>query len=170
LVRRAGETYRRDLQGIADNLGLAGHVQFIDRYLTQQEITHTLRATDVYVTPYLDPNQITSGTLAYALGAGKAIVSTPYLHAAEALADGCGALVNFRDADGLADALIKLLTDPIHRATMERKAFAQGRKTFWQAVGYRTLNLYHEVLAASHAKRAPLPQSAPLALHTTAIG
>jgi len=80
------------------------HVAFIDTYMSQRDIIDLLLATDVYVTPYLDPNQITSGTLSYALGAGKAVVSTRYMHAAEALADGRGVLVEFRDPGGLGRA------------------------------------------------------------------
>ena len=84
---------------------MSDHVAFVNEYLTQRAIVDYLLASDVYVTPYLDPNQITSGTLAYALGAGKAIVSTPYLHAVEALADGRGIVVPFRDSDAIAVAV-----------------------------------------------------------------
>ncbi|MEK6620269.1 MAG: glycosyltransferase, partial [Chloroflexota bacterium] len=98
LLRRDGETYRASLVELAGRVGVSDRVKFVNEYLTQHKIVDYLLATDVYITPYLDPNQITSGTLAYALGAGKAIVSTPYLHAQEALAGDRGVLVPFRDA------------------------------------------------------------------------
>ena len=86
-----------------ESLGLDDNVAFLNQYLRQKDIIELLLATDIYVTPYLDPNQITSGTLSYALGAGKAVVSTPYLHAKEALADERGILVDFREPDQLSD-------------------------------------------------------------------
>src|SRR5258708_18408764 len=97
LLRAQGEQYRQGLVARTRSLGMEDHVAFIDQYMKQRDIIELLLATDVYVTPYLDPNQITSGTLSYALGAGKARVSTRYLHASEALADGRGVLVEFRD-------------------------------------------------------------------------
>ena len=96
-VRREGEAYRQRLWQQVKDLGLESHVAFVDDYLSQPEIVDYLLASDVYITPYLDPMQITSGTLAYALGAGKAIISTPYLHAAEVLADERGLLVDLPD-------------------------------------------------------------------------
>jgi glycosyltransferase involved in cell wall biosynthesis len=144
-VRTSGESYRDQLTTLVDSLGLSEHVRFIDRYLAQDAIVDYLRATDVYVTPYLDPNQITSGTLAYALGAGRAIVSTPYLHAAEVLAEGRGILVAFRSERALAEGVVRVLGDSGLRSELERNAFDYGRHTFWPIVGRRTLNLYREV-------------------------
>lgn len=163
VVRRTGDSYGRELERLVDELGLSQSVQLVNRYLTQGEIVSALRATDLYVTPYLDPNQITSGTLAYALGAGKAVVSTPYLHAAEALAEDRGVLVPFRDADALATALLRLLVDPGHRAQIEESAFAWGSQAFWPVVGQRMLQLSHEVLlpGLSDVTRPPLA-SAPI--------
>jgi len=145
LVRAVGEGYRDKLLGLVDSLRLSEHVQFIDRYLTQGDIVDYLRATDVYVTPYLDPNQITSGTLAYALGAGRAIVSTPYLHAAEVLAEGRGILVDFRSEQALADGVNRVLGEPGLRRELERNAYDYGRHTAWPIVARRTLNLYRVV-------------------------
>jgi glycosyltransferase involved in cell wall biosynthesis len=147
-VRTSGESYRDELTMLVDSLGLSEHVRFIDRYLAQEDIVGYLRATDVYVTPYVDPNQITSGTLAYALGAGRAIVSTPYLHAAEVLAKGRGILVDFRSEQALAEGVIRVLDDSGLRNDLERNAFDYGRHTFWPIVARRTLNLYRAV--ASH--------------------
>src|SRR5258708_26327859 len=109
LLKAQGETYRNALIDDVRRLGLQGHVAFVDEYMSQRDIIDLLLASDVYVTPYLDPNQITSGTLSYALGAGKAVVSTPYLHAKEALGEGRGILIGFRNADQLASAVNSIL-------------------------------------------------------------
>ena len=157
-VRASGESYRDELTGLVDSLGLAGNVQFVDRYLAQEDIVAYLRATDLYVTPYLDPNQITSGTLAYALGAGRAIVSTPYLHAAEVLAEGRGILVDFRSERALAEAINRVLGDPELRLQLERNAYDYGRHTAWPIVARRALNLYREVAGVA---RVPAAAAAP---------
>lgn len=146
LLKQQGESYRNTLERAAEDLGMTDHIAFVNEYLTQRDIVGYLLATDVYVTPYLDPNQITSGTLAYALGAGKAIVSTPYLHAIEALADGRGIIVPFRDSDAIADAVRRILSDPALKQGLERRAYAYGRETAWPAVGRRVLALTQHVL------------------------
>src|SRR5438067_2051306 len=146
LLKQQGETYRNTLERLVEELGMTDHVAFVNEYLTQRDIVGYLLASDVYVTPYLDANQITSGTLAYALGAGKAIVSTPYLHAIEALADERGILVPFRDAAAIADAVGRILDDPELKARLERRAFDYGRETAWPAVGKRVLALTQHVL------------------------
>ena len=105
LLRQHGEEYRNKLIGIVEGLGMSDNVAFVNQYLKQKDIIELLLASDIYVTPYLDPNQITSGTLSYALGAGKAVVSTPYLHAKEALADERGILVDFRSSEQLSDCV-----------------------------------------------------------------
>jgi len=160
-ARASGESYRHDLTMLVESLGLSEHVRFIDRYLAQEDIVGYLRATDVYVTPYLDPNQITSGTLAYALGAGRAIVSTPYLHAAEVLAAGRGILVDFRSAQALAEGVNRVLGDCGLQRELERNAYDYGRHTVWPIVARRTLNLYREVACqrslALHGGRAASP-------------
>ena len=147
LQRTAGEAYRNELVARVTSRGLGDHVGFVNQYLTQREIVDHLLASDVYVTPYLDPNQITSGTLAYALGAGKAIVSTRYLHATEALAEDRGVLVDFRSAEQLATAVLGLLSDPDRKEEMERRAYAYGAQSAWPAVGQHTLELMRDVVA-----------------------
>jgi glycosyltransferase involved in cell wall biosynthesis len=142
LARRQGETYRQGLVNLVRARDLTAHVAFVDDYLTQRQIVDYLLASDVYVTPYLDPNQITSGTLAYALGAGKAIISTRYLHATETLANGRGILVDFRQAEQLAAATLRLLKDPVEKADLERRAYAFGRQTAWPNVGRQMLSLF----------------------------
>jgi glycosyltransferase involved in cell wall biosynthesis len=146
LLKQQGEAYRNTLERLAEELGMSDHIGFVNEYLTQRDIVGYLLATDVYVTPYLDPNQITSGTLAYALGAGKAIVSTPYLHAIEALADDRGIIVPFRDAPAIADAVVRILGDAELKQRLERRAYAYGRETAWPAVGRRVLALTQHVL------------------------
>ncbi len=146
LLKQQGETYRNTLERAAERLGMTDHVGFVNEYLTQRDIVGYLLATDVYVTPYLDPNQITSGTLAYALGAGKAIVSTPYLHAIEALADDRGIIVPFRDAPAITDAVTRILGDRELKERLERRAYAYGRETAWPAVGRKVLALTQHVL------------------------
>jgi glycosyltransferase involved in cell wall biosynthesis len=155
LLKQQGETYRNTLERLAEELGMGDHIGFVNEYLAQRDIVGYLLATDVYVTPYLDPNQITSGTLAYALGAGKAIVSTPYLHAIEALADERGIIVPFRDAPAIADAVQRILGDAELKQRLERRAYAYGRQTAWPAVGRRVLALTQHVLEP-HRQHDPL--------------
>jgi glycosyltransferase involved in cell wall biosynthesis len=160
LVRRDGEAYRQRLWRLIQDLGLEQHVAFVDEYLTQPQIVDYLLASDVYVTPYLDPLQITSGTLAYALGAGKAIISTPYLHAAEVLAGERGLLVDFRSASELASTTLRILGDPALKRRLEHNAYAYGRETAWPRVGQRML----DVLRAAALVAVPW-SSEPVALH-----
>jgi glycosyltransferase involved in cell wall biosynthesis len=156
LVRRCGEAYRNELSELVASRGLGHYVAFVDQYLTQREIVEYLLASDVYVTPYLDPNQITSGTLAYALGAGKAVISTPYLHATEVLADGRGVLIGFRSETQLAEAVLRILDDPDYKQRLERAAYAYGREMAWPRVGERMLALFREAVELPLARLAPL--------------
>jgi glycosyltransferase involved in cell wall biosynthesis len=149
LRRRDGERYRNQLTDLVAKLGLQGHVSFIDQYMAQRDIIDLLLASDVYVTPYLDPQQITSGTLSYALGAGKAIVSTPYLHAKEALAGGRGILVPFRDSAALSRALKSLLDHPDRKHELERSAYAYANDMSWPKTGAHWLSLMRLILAGS---------------------
>lgn len=161
LVRREGEAYRKRLWQLVQEQGLEQHVSFVDEYLTQRQIVDYLLASDVYVTPYLDPNQITSGTLAYALGAGKAIVSTSYAHAAEALAGERGLLVDFRSEAQLADATLRILGDAVLKATLERNAYAYGREAAWPRVGERMLSVLRSA-AAPRKVAFPAPPIVPV--------
>ena len=141
-----GEGYRNELLGLVRRLGVGRHVRFVNRFLAQAELVRYLAASDVYVTPYLSRYQITSGTLAYALGCGKAIVSTPYLYAAEALAEGRGLLAEFRNAESLAKAIDQVLGNPELRRHIERQAAAYGREMAWSAVAARYRQLFCAVL------------------------
>lgn len=145
LVRHEGEAYRTRLTALVHACGLDGHVAFVDEYLSQRDIVDYLLASDIYVTPYIDPNQITSGTLAYALGAGKAIVSTPYLYADEVLANGRGLLVDFRSERGLADGVLRILDDHDLKHQLERDAYEYGRRMAWPCIGEQVMELFREV-------------------------
>lgn len=139
LRRRHGEAYRTSLQGLVGRLGLEEHVRFVDEYVDQADLMDWLQASDVFVTPYGSAQQAVSGTLAYALAAGKAIVSTPYDYAQELLADGRGLLTPFNDVDALADALARLLGDRATRDRMRRRAWEHARGMVWRQVGAQHL-------------------------------
>jgi len=158
VLRRHGEGYRNKLIGIVESLGLGENVAFVNEYLPQKELIEFLLASDIYVTPYLDPNQITSGTLSYALGAGKAVVSTPYLHAKEALADDRGMLVDFRSPEQLADAINVLLDDPGLKARLERNAYAYANEFTWPKTGVRFLQTLKDLVVSLPAVRPASPR------------
>lgn len=132
--RQEGESYRESLQAMVRDYGLQYNVTLVDKYLDFDELVSYLAATDVYLTPYLNPTQIVSGTLAYAVGCGKAIVSTPYLYAREVLAHNRGFLCGFRDAPSIAQWLNVLLDDPALRRATERRAYRFGRQMTWPHV------------------------------------
>jgi polysaccharide biosynthesis protein PslF len=147
LVRRhEGESYRRQLEASIAANGLTDNVKLVDKYLDFDELLTYLGATDVYLTPYLNPVQIVSGTLAYAVGLGKAIVSTPYLYAQELLAHGRGFTVPFRDASAIATTLVALLDDPELRETTERRAYKFGRRMTWPNVAQAYGALFSELM------------------------
>ena len=146
--RQHGETYRECLQRHVEALGLQHHVHFENHYLTQAELLTYLHATDVYVIPYLNPLQISSGTLAYALAAGKAIVSTPFVYAQELLSEGRGLLARFKDSDSLAAGINLLLEQPDLRRQMEQAAYAYGAQMHWPQVGRAYRQVFQHVLAA----------------------
>jgi glycosyltransferase involved in cell wall biosynthesis len=141
LVRHEGEAYRRRLETLASSLGVADHVRFEGRFVEASELRSWLMAADIFVTPYPNLEQIVSGTLSYAMGAGKAIVSTPYAYASERLADGRGRLVEPGSSDALAEALIDLALHPELRRALGAKAHAHSRGMHWPEVGeaYRTI-------------------------------
>lgn len=141
-----GENYRNSLLDLVESLGLDNHVRFNNRFLSLNELVRYLCATDVYITPYLNKDQICSGTLAYALGCGKAIVSTPYLYAEEVLADGRGTLVDFRNPDAMADAIIDLFENKEKKEEMEARAYKFGRRTAWFNVAIDYLDMFHRIL------------------------
>jgi glycosyltransferase involved in cell wall biosynthesis len=131
---RQGEAYRRSLEIRARKLGVAANIIFHDRFVSLRELTEFLSAADIYITPYLNPEQITSGTLAYAVGAGKAVVSTPYRYARELLADGRGVLVPWKDAEAIAKAIGDLLGNGADLRALGERAALYGRKMAWPSV------------------------------------
>jgi len=143
--RREGESYRESLNAMVHEYGLHYNVQLVDKYLDFDEVVSYLAATDIYLTPYLNPAQIVSGTLAYAVGCGKAIVSTPYLYAQELLALNRGFLCNFRDAASIAHRLNMLLDDPALRRATERRAYRFGRQMTWPHVSAEYGMLFSEL-------------------------
>lgn len=136
--RQEGERYREELQALAKELGVSSHVVFNNRFVSNEEMIEHVGAADIYITPYRQEAQVVSGTLAIALGAGKAIISTPYWHAKEILADGRGVLVPFEDSDSIANATIRLLDNDAERHAMRKRAYLHSRNTTWQktAQGY----------------------------------
>ncbi len=144
-----GEAYRNMLLQKAKSLGLNGHVKFLNRFLSKPELINYLQATDVYVTPYLSPDQVSSGTLSYALGAGKAIVSTPYLHAKEALGEGRGVFCRFHDSDSIAEKVTEIIGNPTLRKSLEHKAYLYSRKFTWPSVAKKYLALFDELTRQS---------------------
>ncbi|MGD0969391.1 MAG: glycosyltransferase family 4 protein [Candidatus Aquilonibacter sp.] len=143
--RREGESYRESLQELVRSYGLQYNVQLIDKYLDFDELVSYLQATDIYLTPYLNPVQVVSGTLAYAVGCGKAIVSTPYLYAQELLAYGRGFLCEFRDARTIAENVTALLDDPSLCRATERRAYRFGRQMTWPHVAREYGRLFVEL-------------------------
>lgn len=143
--RREGESYRESLQAKVREYGLQYNVQLVDKYLDFDELVGYLTATDIYLTPYLNPAQIVSGTLAYAVGCGKAIVLTPYLYAQELLAHNRGFLCEFRDSTSIARRLNMLLDDPALRRATERRAYRFGRQMTWPHVSVEYGNLFLEL-------------------------
>ena len=139
---RYGESYRESLELRAQELGVASSVIFHNRFVSRGELVKFLAAVDIYVTPYLKPEQSTSGTLAYAVGSGKAVISTPYIYARELLADGRGILVPWRDSQTITRAVVDLLGDDVKRAALCARAAAHGRSMVWPAVARRYLQSF----------------------------
>ncbi len=150
VLRRDGESYRLSLQRLAQEEGVEGQVIFYNRFVTAEELNEFIGAADIYITPYLDEKQITSGTLAYTLGAGKAVVSTPYWYAEEVLADERGALVPFRDPDALAQEINGLLANEPGRHAMRKKAYMYGRDMIWSHVAHRYMESFRRAREGRH--------------------
>ena len=137
-----GETYRLSLQRLAQEKGVEGQVIFYNQFVTLEELVEFIGAADIYITPYQNPAQIVSGTLAYTLGAGKAVISTPYWYAEEMLADERGVLVPFRDPPALAAQVIDLLDNESKRHAMRKRAYMFGREMIWPQVARRYLESF----------------------------
>lgn len=131
LVRQEGEQYRDSLLSLVRTLGIDDNVRFVDAFLDDEELLDHLQACDIYLTPYLGADQVTSGTLSYAMAMGRPVVSTPYVHAREALGDGLGKLVRFGDSDAISEALLGWLEDPAALEAQARRVWHAARATIW---------------------------------------
>jgi len=146
VLRYSGEEYRNYLQHLVKSLNLGDHVFFLNEYINQKELFKYLSACDIYITPYTNEAQITSGTLSYAIGVGSAVVSTPYWHAAELLADGRGKLFDFNDSEGLSTILMELLDNPDILKNLRKKAYDYGRKITWPRTGEKYIAVAKKIL------------------------
>jgi glycosyltransferase involved in cell wall biosynthesis len=155
LIRESGETYRTSLLDRVRRLGITDHVRFVDRFIGRVESSRWLEAADVVVTPFPDLTRTVSGSLSYAMGAGRAIVSTPYAYATEALADGRGVLVDGDSAAALASAVIGLLDDDERRAALGRRAYDYSRPMVWSEVGSEYRSLFARAAAGSRIPITP---------------
>ncbi len=146
VIRHSGEEYRNYLQLLTKKLNLSNHVVFINEFINQKELFKYLSASDIYITPYLNEAQITSGTLSYAVGVGSAVISTPYWHAVELLDDERGELFNFNDSEQLAQILLELLDNPEKLKKLRKKAFDYGRTITWPKSGDKYISLVKQIL------------------------
>jgi glycosyltransferase involved in cell wall biosynthesis len=152
LLREQGEVYRMSLETLVHDLGLEDQVIFYDRFVELDELKQFIGAADLYVTPYLNPAQITSGALAYAFGCGKAVISTPYAHARELLAEDRGVLVPFGSPEAIASEIVKLLRDDPRRHSMRKRAYMLGREMVWDNVAHQYLEAFRDARQARLAR------------------
>jgi len=154
--RRDGESYREGLKALAAQLGVSSQLIFNNRFVSAEELVEHVGAADIYITPYRQEAQVVSGTLAIALGAGKAIVSTPYWHAKELLANGRGVIIPFDDPDSIADAVVRLLENDAERHAMRKRAYLHSRETTWP----KTARAYMATFQRARFERSLLPRPA----------
>lgn len=147
-----GESYRDSLITLAERLGVRDNIRFIDKYLTKEEVITYLHLSDIYMTPYLSKEQAVSGTLAYAVGCGRVVVSTPYRYAQELLGGGRGMLAEFRDAESLATCIRGVLDNPLQKKEMEMKTLAVGQEMTWAKVAGRYIKLFTDIIEAPKPK------------------
>ena len=169
LVAHEGEAYRDRLKALAAEHGVADHVVFIDAFLEHDELIDYLQAADIYVTPYSNPAQITSGTLSYAVGVGKAVVSTPYVHATEILGDGHGVLVDFGDSAAFAREINALLGSDRNRVRLSERAYARGRTMIWPRLAEVAMGEIAEMVAAKPRRLPAKVRLTPLVPDIAAV-
>src|SRR3984957_1750743 len=156
VIAREGETYRLKLERLAEDRSVTRNVIFYNRFVTLEELKEFIGAADVYITPYLNESQITSGTLAYTFGAGKAVISTPYWHAKELLADDRGILVPFANPNAIAAGVKRFLSDPVLMTATRKKAWKLGREMIWPVVA----KLHMESFERARASLSVRPRKA----------
>ncbi len=170
LVAHEGEAYRDRLKALAEARGVADNVAFVDAFLEHDELLNYLQASDIYLTPYTNPAQITSGTLSYAIGVGKAVISTPYVHATEILADGHGVLVPFGDVAAFAREIDTLLSSDRDRLRLSERAYARGRTMIWPQLAETSMAEIRAVIASRPFRLAkPAMPLKPLAADMAAV-
>jgi glycosyltransferase involved in cell wall biosynthesis len=169
LVAHEGEAYRDRLKALASELGVAKNVEFIDTFFEHDELIDYLQAADIYATPYSNPAQITSGTLSYAVGVGKAVISTPYVHATEILADGHGVLVDFGDSDAFAREINALLGSERNRQRLSARAYARGRTMIWSRLAEAAMSEIATSVATQPRRIAGTRVLAPLVPDLSAV-
>ena len=170
LVAKDGESYREHLQGLVKRLGMQDHVEWDNRFLETEELLNQLEGCDIYLTPYPNLQQSTSGTLSYAVGLGKPVIATPYIHARELLADDVGCLVEPCDSDAIADAVLALLDDPDACAAMSRRAYRRGRKTVWPRFAEAAAALIRETAVSRRPTPFALRRPNPAAVYALSDG
>ena len=154
--RREGERYREELQALAEKLGVSSNLILVNRFVSAEELVEHVGAADIYITPYRQEAQIVSGTLAIALGAGKAIISTPYWHAKELLAEERGVIVPFDNPDAIAEAVLRLLDNDGERHAMRKRAYLHSRETIWS----KTARKYMASFQRARFERSLQPRAA----------
>ena len=144
--KREGETYRQSLLDLVESLGMENNVRFVNRFLAENELINYLQATDVYVIPYPNREQISSGTLSYAMSTGRAIVTTPFLQAEEVISNGAALKCEFKDPNSIAECVNTLLKDKQNHQRFRRIAYEYSRAMIWPNVAMRYVNAYYHTL------------------------
>ncbi len=166
LVRDQGEAYRESLMARVRTLGVEDHVVFLDQFVDRATLLEFISMCDVYVTPYLNEAQMTSGTLAYSFGLGKPVVSTPYWHARELLADGRGVLVPFGNAEAIGSEIAELLTDDARRQAMCKRAYAVSRTMTWERSAERYMSVFENARQGHWLKVIARTEPGAIELHS----
>lgn len=147
LVAAEGEAYRNSLETLAESLGVADNIAWENRFLDTEELLDQIELCDIYLAPYPNLQQITSGTLAYAVALGRAVVSTPFVHARELLADDVGIILPNAQSEAISEAVLMLLAVPEERRAVQKRAYARGRRTAWNVIARQSASLIGEVVA-----------------------